>query len=100
MAKILGNNPLLASDPVDEEPVLTEAEVAAILANMSDADEFTTMSFKVRKTYLRKLRNYAYTNRIEIKYALDQALGLLLDKIDDTELLEYPEKQKKTRKRG
>ena len=78
MAKILGNNPLLAK-PVEEEPVLTEEEVAAIRAAQSDVDDFTTMSFKIRKTYLKKLRDYAYTNRIEIKYALDEALGLLLD---------------------
>lgn len=99
MAKILGNNPLLAK-PVEEEPVLTEEEAAAIRAAQSDVDDFTTMSFKVRKTYLKKLRDYAYTNRIEIKYALDEALGLLLDKIDDGELIEYPEKTRKPRKKG
>lgn len=99
MAKILGNNPLLAK-PVEEEPVLTEEEVAAIRAAQSDVDDFTTMSFKIRKTYLKKLRDYAYTNRIEIKYALDEALALLLDKIDDAELMEYPEKTRKPRKRG
>ena len=99
MAKILGNNPLLAK-PVEEEPVLTEEEVAAIRAAQSDVDEFTTMSFKIRKTYLKKLRDYAYTNRVEIKYALDEALALLLDKIDDAALMEYPEKTRKPRKRG
>jgi len=99
MAKILGNNPLLAK-PVEEKPVFTEEEVDEIRAAQSDVDEFTTMSFKIRKTYLKKLRDYAYTNRVEIKYALDEALALLLDKIDDAALMEYPEKPKKARRRG
>lgn len=69
-------------------------------AAVSDVDEFTTMSFKIRKTHLKKLRDYAFTNRLEIKEALDEALAQYLDPIDDSELMEYPEKPKKTRKRG
>ena len=99
MAKRLGNNPLLAK-PVEEEPVLTEAEVAAIRAAQSDVDEFTTMSFKVRKSHLKVLRDYAYTNRVEIKEALDQALETFFSTIDTAALIESPEKPKKTRKRG
>lgn len=98
MAKALGKNPLLAPE---EEPVLTEKDIATIRAAVSDVDQFTTASFKIRKSYLKKLRDYAFTNRLEQKEALDQILGAFLDEIDDGELLEYPEKPKKTRrKRG
>ena len=101
MARTLGNNPLLRPDPARaEEPVLSEREIEMIRAAQSDVDEFTTASFKVRKTHLKKLRDYAFTNRLEIKEALDQILGDFLDTIDDSELMEYPEKPKKTRKRG
>lgn len=93
MAKILGNNPLLA-----EEPVLSEQDVATIRAAQSDVDDFTTMSFKIRKTYLKKLRDYAFTNRLEIKEALDEALAQYLNQIDEAELMEYPEKPRKIRK--
>lgn len=95
MAKILGNNPLLK-----EDPILSEKDVATIRATQTDANLFTTMSFKVRKTYLKKLRDYAFTNRLEIKEALDDILGDFLNQIDDAELMEYPEKARKTRKRG
>lgn len=96
MAKALGNNPLLKK----EEPVLSEKDVETIVHERSDVDDFTTMSFKIRKTYLKKLRDYAFTNRLEIKEALDEALAQYLDPIDDSTLMEYPEKPKKTRKRG
>jgi len=94
MSKALGNNPLF-----DDDPVLTEEEIAAIRQATSDVDEFTTASFKVRKTYVKKLRDYAFTNRLEQKEALDQILGAFLSTIDDSTLIEYPEKPKKTRKR-
>ena len=69
-------------------------------AAVSDVDEFTIMSFEIRKTHLKKLRDYAFTNRLKIKEALDEALAQYLDPIDDSSLMEYPEKPKKTRKRG
>ena len=69
-------------------------------AAVSDVDEFTTMSFEIRKTHLKKLRDYAFTNRLKIKEALDEVLAQYLDPIDDSSLMEYPEKPKKTRKRG
>ena len=97
MSKALGNNPLMKKK---EEPVLSEKDVETIIKERSDAEEFTTMSFKIRKTYLKKLRDYAFTNRLEIKEALDEALAQYLDPIDDSSLMEYPEKPKKTRKRG
>ena len=97
--KTLGKNPLLAKIE-DEEPVLTAEEAEEIRRATSDVDEFTTMSFKVRKQYLKVLRDYAYTNRLEIKEALDQALETFVAAMDTTTLLEYPEKPKKTRNRG
>ncbi len=96
MAKILGNNPLLKA----EEPVLTEKDVETIIKERSDVDDFTTASFKIRKSHLKKLRDYAFTNRLEQREALDQILGDFLATIDDSTLMEYPEKPKKTRKRG
>lgn len=99
MSKILGNNPLFKAEPA-EEPVLSEKDVATIRATQTDADDFTTASFKIRKTYLKKLRDYAFTNRLEQKEALDQILGDFLNTINDADLMEYPEKPKKTRRRG
>ena len=100
MAKILGNNPLLKAEPRVDEAGFTEKDLQTIRASQTDADDFTTASFKIRKTYLKKLRDYAFTNRLEQKEALDQILGEFLDQIDDSALMEYPEKPKKTRKRG
>ena len=97
--KALGKNPLLR-DEKKEDPVLSEKDVATIKATVSDTDKFTTMSFKIRKSHLKKLRNYAFTNRLEIKEALDEALAQYLDHINDNELMEYPGKPKKTRKRS
>ena len=99
MAKLFSNNPLFSKEPV-EEPVLTDQDVETIKAAVSDVDEFTTMSFKIRKTYLKKLKDYAFTNRLEQKEALDQILGAFLDTINEADLMEYPEKPKKNRKRG
>ena len=95
MSKTLGNNPLF-----EEEPVLTPEDVETIKAAVTDVDQFTTMSFKIRKKHLKKLRDYAFTNRLEIKEALDEALDQFLEKIDDSDLMECPEKPRKSRKRG
>lgn len=99
--KALGNNPL---DGLfgQEEPktILSEADVATILEEQhknSVTHEWTTATFKVRREYMKKLRDYAYTERIEIKVALDQALEMFLS--DKTDLLEAPEKPITTRKR-
>lgn len=100
MAKILGNNPLLKAEPRVDEAGFTEKDLQTIRASQTAADDFTTASFKIRKTYLKKLRDYAFTNRLEQKEALDQILGDFLATIDDSALMEYPEKPKKTRKRG
>lgn len=100
MAKKLGSNPLLKPEPIVDEAGFTENDLQTIRRAQTDADDFTTASFKIRKTYLKKLRDYAFTNRLEQKEALDQILGDFLDNIEDSALMEYPEKPKKTRKRG
>lgn len=101
-SKALGKNPLFQKSEPEQEPVFTEEEVKQIREEniVSDVDEFTTMSFKVRKTHLKTLRDYAYTNRLEIKEALDNVFTDFFDKIDTSTLLEVPEKPKKNRKRG
>ena len=96
--KALGNNPLLA--PEVDEPTLTAEELEQAKYIEGVAEDFTTMSFKVRKTHLKTLRDYAYTNRLEIKEALDEALETFFSTIDTAALIESPEKPKKTRKRG
>ena len=100
MSKILGNNPLLKEEPKTDEAGFTANDIQTIRETQSDVDDFTTASFKIRKTHLKKLRDYAFTNRLEQKEALDQILGDFLDSIDESKLMEYPEKPKKTRKRG
>ena len=97
--KALGNNPLLAPE-VDDTPTLTAEELEQAKYIEGVADDFTTMSFKVRKTHLKTLRDYAYTNRLEIKEALDQALEACFASIDTSALIESPDKPKKPRKRG
>lgn len=92
---ILSSNPLLRVN--QSEPITAPEAVEG--EEIEYTDDFTTMSFKVRKTYLKKLRDYAFTNRLEFKEALDQILGEFLDKINDDDLMEYPEKPKKTRRR-
>ena len=97
MAKSLGNNPLFAKE---DETTLTAEELARAEYIEGLSEDFTTMSFKIRKTHLKTLRDYAYTYRLEIKEALDKALETFFSTIDTTELLESPEKPKKTRNRG
>lgn len=92
MAKFnLENNPLFS--PQEEKPVLSEKDVKAIKEAQpktgagrpknSDADDFQRMTFIVRKEHLEKLRDYAYTERIDLKIALDQALESFLKKKKD-----------------
>ncbi len=96
MAKALGNNPLLQK--VEETNELSEKDIQTIIRERSDREQFVTASFRIRKTYLKKLRDYAYTNRLEQKEALDLILEEFLSKIDDSTLMEYLEKPR--RKRG
>lgn len=97
MSKALGNNPLFRSEPVVERE---ETAQTVEPEETEELDEFITMSFKVRRSHCKTLRNYAYTNRLEIKEALDQILTDFFDSIDLSSLLDFPEKPKKTRKRG
>lgn len=46
-------------------------------------EEWTRASFIMRVKTLDKLKDYAYTNRIKYKEALDQILTEFLDKQDD-----------------
>jgi len=96
---ILSGNPLLKGKQSEPISAPVEAPESDNDDDLDDVDAFTTMTFKTRKTYLQKLRNYAFTNRLELKEALDQILGEFLDKIDDSTLLEYPTKPRKTRRR-
>jgi len=90
MAKALGNNPLLR-----EEPVLTEKDVETIKEAQK---EFVNVTFKVRRSYINKLRDYAYTERIEQKEIIDELLGNFLSTINDEDLLDHrPPKDRKKR---
>lgn len=82
----------------EREPLFTQEDIEAIKAAQIEEDEFTVMTFRIRKTYLKKLRDFAYTNRLEIREALDDALGAFLNPIDDSDLLEYREKKKRARR--
>ncbi len=93
MSKALGKNPLFKSEPV------VEREEAAQIVEPEVVEEFETMSFRVRKSHIRNLRRYAYTNRLEIKEALDEILTGFFDNIDLSELLDIPDRPKKTRKK-
>ena len=93
--KALGKNPLFKTEP-ETKPVEEREE----LAQIEEPEEFTTMTFKVRKTHLKTLRDYAFTNRLEIKEALDVIFTDFFDRIDKSKLLDFPERPKKSRKRG
>lgn len=45
--------------------------------------DWTRATFIVRKGYLEKLKDYAYTERLTLKEALDKALGAFLDDKND-----------------
>lgn len=93
--KALGNNPLFQKS----EPVVEREDVAQI-EEPEEVDDYATMTFKVRTKYIRLVRNYAYTNRLEIKEAFDEILAKFFDNIDLSTLLDFPDRPKKTRKRG
>lgn len=88
MAKFsLENNPLFNSQ---EEAAIKATQTVGRPKN-ADADDFQRMTFIVRKEHLKKLRDYAYTERIDVKEALDQALAQFLKNKKD--LLEAPDKK-------
>lgn len=45
--------------------------------------DWTRATFIVRKGHLEKLKDYAYTERLTLKEALDKALGAFLDDKND-----------------
>lgn len=47
------------------------------------SDDWIRATFIVRESYLEKLKDYAYTERVSIKDALDMALGHFLQDLDD-----------------
>lgn len=102
----LGKNPLFQKSEPEQEPLFTDEEVAQIkqidkrvYPYESDADEFVTMSFRIRQEYLKVIRDYAYTKRLSVKDALDEILSEPINNIDKSELLESPEKPKVARKK-
>lgn len=94
MNKALGKNPLLQPKEPAVEEQIEQAE------QIDQEDEFVVATFKVRASYLKKLKDFAYTYRLEQKEVLDQALSGLLDKVNDEDLIEYRQKPRKPRKWG
>ena len=92
MAKFnLENNPLFNSQEAEQIKATQPKPIGAGRPKNADADDFQRMTFIVRKEYLKKLRDYAYTERIDVKEALDQALEKFLKNKKD--LLEAPDKK-------
>lgn len=97
MAKFnLENNPLFSAQ--EEQAIKATQKTGAGRPKNADADDFQRATFIVRKEYLEKLKDYAYTERVDIKEALDQALEKFLKNKKD--LLKAPEKPKQTHKKG
>ena len=92
MAKFqMGNDPLFNAEEVAEIKKQTTVKDPTL-------DKYTRMTFIVRKDLLEKLRDYAYTERIDQKEAINQALEHFLKNKKD--LLKAPEKAKQVHKRG
>lgn len=102
---VLGNNPLFIKPETTEEAaqeiktaseVFTAEEVKQIEeSNKTGAEKYITMSFKIKPEYLKLLRDYAYTERVQVKDALEKALEDFFQ--DKTDLMEAPEKPKQIR---
>lgn len=86
MSRVLGNNPFLKEE-AEEKPADDKRE------------EFTTASFKIRKSHLKKLRDLAYTRRLSQKNVLDNILRGYFETLDE-DLLEAPEQPVIHRKKG
>lgn len=100
--KAMGSNPLFKRHETTEKKEKVEAltadeakEVKQILDEVQGQSD--VMTFRIRKEMLKKLRDYAYTERISIKDALDEALEAFF-KNYGKELLEAPTKERKSRK--
>lgn len=101
MAKRLGDNPLFKSEGFDVEKERealgitvadeekkrgrpkNEALVRDNPAQEGLTADWTRATFIVRKSCLNKLKDYAYTERLTLKEALDAALTAFLDGKDD-----------------
>ena len=81
-----------------DNSILTAEEKSEIKRTKSNSDDFQTASVRIRKSYYKKIKDYAYTNRMEIKEVIDTALKQFLSNVDDSELLEAPEKKTKRKK--
>jgi len=87
----------MAKFKMGDDPLFNAEEVAKIKKANADPtlDDYTRMTFIVRKDLLEKLRDYAYTERIDQKEAINRALEHFLKNKKD--LLEAPKKPKQTR---
>lgn len=85
---------------LENNPLFSDADIKIIKEESKDPtlDLFTRMTFIVRKDLLDKLRDYAYTERLDMKQAINEALECFL--ADKTDLLKAPEKPKQVHKRG
>lgn len=98
----LGDNPLFSNDDID---LIKQAEkqiprtTTRVYTTDPTLEDYTRMTFIVKKELLDKLRDYAYTERLDLKQAINIALESFLN--DKNDLLKAPEKPKQTRtKRG
>ena len=71
---------------IDTEPLLGRRRKYLVQHNSVQAglpEDWTRATFIVRVSLLEKLKDFAYTERISIKDALDSALELFLQDVDD-----------------
>ena len=125
--KALGDDPLFnppkktterAQEPttIDEDinlsDIVSDEKIEAVKRTISDMrhevklleqrkksqeDDYSRMTFIVRKDLLDKLRDYCYTERISQKVGLERALVAFLEDKDD--LVSHPERPKQVHKR-
>ena len=92
--KLLKDNPVLQKTKSESEFTV---DVVKGIKDSWDTSYFEVMSTLIRKTYKKLLRDYAYTNRLTIKEALDKILCEFFNGIDKDKLierLEIPSKRK------
>jgi len=82
---------------LSNNPLFSEEDIKTIKKATADPtlDEYTRMTFIVKKELLDKLRDYAYTERVDLKQAINTALEVFLT--DKTDLLKAPERPRQTR---
>lgn len=84
-------------NPLAKNALFTQEEVETIKQANADPtlDDYTRMTFIVKKELLEKLRDYAYTERIDLKEAINRSLDSFLK--DKKDLLKAPERPRQTR---